>query len=71
MMEALRSSETSGLTRATQRHVPEDGIFQAKVSVSVLHMSAITEISDNIHRHASIKQYFGQKGPVLETSYFK
>jgi hypothetical protein len=27
MMEAIRSSETSDLTRATQRHIPEDGII--------------------------------------------
>jgi hypothetical protein len=27
MMEAMRSSETSVLTRATQRHIPEDGIL--------------------------------------------
>jgi hypothetical protein len=28
MREAIRSSETSGLTRTTRRHVPEDGILQ-------------------------------------------
>jgi hypothetical protein len=29
MMEAMRSSETSVLTRVTQHDFPEDGIFQS------------------------------------------
>jgi hypothetical protein len=29
MMEAICSSETSNLTRATQRNIPEDGILHS------------------------------------------
>jgi hypothetical protein len=40
MMGALRSSETSVLTRATWRHIPEDGIFHCYVRF-VSHLAAL------------------------------
>jgi hypothetical protein len=35
MMEAIRSSETSVLTRTTRRHIPQDGILQALSSIQI------------------------------------
>jgi hypothetical protein len=33
MVEAILSFETLALTRATQRHIPEDGILQCPVNL--------------------------------------
>jgi hypothetical protein len=47
MMEALRSSETSGLIRATRRNIPEDGIF--------LWLLARKRTTPTSGRHMSVK----------------
>jgi hypothetical protein len=43
MMEAIRSSEMSVLTRATQRHIPEDGTLQSSHKSCPGHRLANTE----------------------------
>jgi hypothetical protein len=34
MMEVIRSSETSILMTATERHIPEDGVFEVQLFVT-------------------------------------
>jgi hypothetical protein len=47
IMEVLRSSETSILTRATLRNIPEDGILQHKLTVSHIRFEVLTAVTMN------------------------
>jgi hypothetical protein len=45
MIEAIRSSETSVLTRAARRHIPDEGILDSRIEVGpecdvILHLNA-------------------------------
>jgi hypothetical protein len=42
MIEAIRSSETSVLTRATRRHIPEDGFLHSHRSENLKSYIALT-----------------------------
>jgi hypothetical protein len=44
-MEALRSSETSVLTRTTQRHIPEDDILQVAMNIKNQYTASMVQSS--------------------------
>jgi hypothetical protein len=57
MMAALRFSETSGLTRATRRNIPEDGILHSHRRENLKSYLALTSWTLQRRRNVSHAKY--------------
>jgi hypothetical protein len=60
MMEAILSSETSALTRATRRHIPEDGIFHSHrhENLNPTYWSLFLAVQQKSHRYGIACEIF-------------
>jgi hypothetical protein len=68
MIEAIRSSETYVLARATRRHIPQDGILHLKHFVQELPNIClrrnITSVSE-LYGHECLRDFRNIVGPGL------